>query len=163
MSRRARHSASFGLKGQSGRQNPGTVVRGRERRFPRQRWCDGELVSYADDEFDTVIYLESPEDDARREEYLVLAAPQTAEPVCVVYFELGPEIVEEVILECDVRCYRRSDRARVRGGIGIPIVAWISKSPQPLPPAMVGVMIQARFVKAGVPVGAVTPRKAVTI
>ena len=45
-------------------------------------------------------------------------------------------------------------------GIGMPTVAWMSKSPQPLPPAIVGVTTQVLLLKAAEPTGAVTPKKA---
>ena len=48
-------------------------------------------------------------------------------------------------------------------GTGTPTVAWMSKSPQPLPPANVGVTTQALLEKVRLPVGACTPRKVVTM
>ena len=45
-------------------------------------------------------------------------------------------------------------------GIGTPTVAWMSKSPQPLPPAKVGVITQALLVNGDASIGACTPRKA---
>ena len=125
---------------------------------------DRDLIGDAEVKlYKVFIEIKPAKHNTRAQKKLVSAGTHAARPLRVVESEFRPEDTPKVVLQGHVGEECRADDVLIGGrDSGQPIVPWKSKSPQPMPPEIVGVIIQAGLlVKAVMPVGAWKPRNAV--
>ena len=96
-------------------------------------WGHGNLVSNAHNRLDPLVDHKPPKNNARRQEYLIFAAPLlTGKPVSVVDFELRPKILEEVILKGDI-CRDRVRRHWIGSWSEVRFPSWPGYRNRPSP------------------------------